>query len=614
MKRIIGLFGLIMLFICVGIMPASAQTPEWEAWMYNSANGHMVLIGSDNAIYDDFTLPGLQGNDYSWRAMVSPDGTTIIYSLTNTFNQITTIQAFNTLTRSLIATYVIPSQQGQLVYDSIALNPTTQAFSPDGRSVAIGYTIDGAWSLLVIDLFSQPGNILRQINSTDPNMSSILPIALDVPTVVRYDGVTIDFILVQAAAGGAYAYPHYTYNMSLNTIMQNYYFSAAGGDFNARDGRHVFAISDYRLPNNNQTYQGYGQQVNALHIWLPNTTQTYPIFNAPNYSIGRPTFIQNGEKILISAYDWIQSVNNWWTIDQSNPNPTNITTLGDIYPSGIEGVGNGFVMSVETNEVVNIFPQLQNLPNRTALLYFDTRVSADGTAVKQMWLGEENQQYKVIWARDNQLGSRAIVGQWTSIGDPMDASNFDSLFQQQSAQQVPATTLQIGGQARIFTTAGDRANMRSGPGTNFSVVEQVANEAIVTVLEGPQNASGFTWWRVQTATNSGWIVESADGLRVLQPYGTVVVPPTVAPPASPPSASGLFVGGFATVTTEGNNLNARQQPSTNASIVTILKAGQTYSILGGPMVVDGFTWWQISTPEGRAWVAEGTLTERWIIP
>ena len=608
MKRIIGL---IILSISLGLMPVKAQTPEWETWMYNSANGHMVLIGSDNAIYDDLTLPGLQANDYSWRAMVSPDGTTIAYSLTNTFNQSVTIQVFNTVTRSVIMSYLIPSQQGQLVYNSIELNPSTEAFSPDGRSVAIGYTVEGAWSLLVIDLFNQPGTILQQINSTDPNMAVVAPIAFDVPTVVRYDGVTIDFILVQAAAGGAYAYPHYTYNTALNTI-QNYYFSAADGDFNARDGRFVFAISDYRLPNNNPSYQGYGQQVNALHMWLPNTTETYPIFNAPNHGIGRPTFIQNGEKILMNAYDWVQPISDWWTIEQSNPTPITLTTLRDIYPSGLEGVGNGFIASVETNEIVHIFPQLQNLPDRTALLYFDTRVAGDGTAVNQMWLGGENQQYKVIWARDNQMLSRAIVGQWASIGAPMNASNFDTLFQQASAQQSPATSLQIGGQARVFTTAGDRANMRSGPGTNFSVVEQVANDTIVTVLEGPQSANGFVWWRIQTASNSGWIVESADGLRVLQPDGTVGIPPTLAP-ISPP-ASSLFVGGFATVTTEGNNLNARQQPSTNAAVVTILKAGQTFSILSGPQVVDGFTWWQIGTPEGRAWVAEGTDSVKWIIP
>jgi uncharacterized protein YraI len=611
MKRIIGLVVLIMVF---GILPANAQIPAWEAWMYNSANGHMVRVGSDNVIYDDFTLPGLQGNDYSWHVMVSPDGNTIVYSLHNNFNLTTTIQAYNTISHSLIASYVIPSQQGQSVYDSIAMNPTTEAFSPDGRSVAIGYNVNGAWSLIVLDLFNQPGTVLMQINSTDPNMGIIQPMGIDVPTVVRYDGVNIDFIIVLAQAGGAFSYPHYTYNMSLNTIAQNYHFTSPSGDFNARDGRFVFSIADYRLPNNNQTYMGYGQQVNALHMWLPNTVQTYPIFNAPNHGLSRPTFIQNGEKILMGAYDWNQSITDWWTISQAAPAPTVLPTLRDLHSSGLEGVGNGFIMSIQTNDIGHILPQLQNFQNQTVLLNFDTRLADNGIAVNQMWLGAVNQEYKLVWARDNHLARRAIVGQWASIGEPMNASNFDSLTQ--PAQQPPPVSsgsLQIGGQARVYTTDGDRANMRSGPGTNFSVVEQVPNETIVSVLEGPQNAGGFVWWRVQTATNSGWVVESADDLRVLQPHGAPVIVPTTVPPVTSQS-SNLVVGGFATVTTEGNNLNARKDPSTNAAVVTILQAGQTYGILGGPLVVDGFTWWQLGTPQGRAWVAEGTTAEKWIIP
>lgn len=110
MRRLIGLFGLITILLGVGIFPAVAQTPEWEAWMYNSDNGRMVLIGSDNVIYDDFMLPGLQGNDYSWRVMVSPDGNTIIYSLINTFNQSHTIYAYSTLTDSIIMSYLIPGK------------------------------------------------------------------------------------------------------------------------------------------------------------------------------------------------------------------------------------------------------------------------------------------------------------------------------------------------------------------------------------------------------------------------------------------------------------------------------------------------------------------------
>ena len=608
MKRFIALLGSFTLLLGISFFPTFAQTPEWEAWMYNSNNGRMVLIGSDNIIYDDLTLPGLQGNDYSWNVMVSPDGRTIVYSLNNTFNGLQTINVYNTNTDSIIATYMIPSQQGQLVYSSVDLNPTTQAFSPDGQTLAIGYTIEQNWTLVILDLVNQPGSVLAQINSTDPNMSGIQQIALDVPTPVRYDGLNVDFLIIQAATEGSYTYPQYTYNRSANTVAQNYYLTAPGGDFNDRDGRYVVSMSDFRLPNNNQAYQGFGRQVNALHMWSPNTTETFPIFNAPDHSLSGADFVQNGEKILMFAFDWVAGTSTWWTIEQANMNPTVITPLADNFPSGMEGVGDGFLISINTNNIMASIPALQNLPNRTALLYFNTRAAADGSVIEQKWFGGENQGFKLVWARDNQLNTRPLVPQWTPIGDPANASNYNSLTD--VGVPIVQGVLQIGGQARIFTTEGDRANMRSGPGTNFAVVEQLANDTIVAVLEGPQQAGDFTWWRVQSAGNTGWVVESADGIRVLQPFG-VLVAPTIDPTSTAPQT--LAVGGFAVVTTDGNNLNARRQPSTNANVVKILRTSERVSIIGGPTRAEGFIWWQVRTEQGTAWVAEGTADERWII-
>lgn len=613
MRRFFSILGLLFVGLALWVLPASAQNPEWEAYMYNSDNGRMLLIGSDNVVYDDFTLPGLQNHDYSWQVMVSPNGEIVVYSLANRQTQVQIIQAYSTVSDSLIGTYNIPSQQGQLVDNSINLNATTQAFSFDSRQVAIGYTIEDQWSLIVMDLANQPGTLLLQLNSSDPSMASVQRLGFDVPTVMRFDGATIDFEIIPTATGGAFSYPHYSYNIPNQTLTQNYYLTVPGGDFSDSTGQYVFAISDYRLPNSNDTYTGYGQQVNALHIWTPATTETYPIFNAPNRSVSRPVFIQNSEKILFTTYDWITSANESTVLEPNSSNPTLVTTLQNVFPSGIEGTGNGFLISISTNDVANVFPELQNLPDRIALLSFDTRIANNGTSVKQVWISEANANYKLVWARDNQLTARPLPPAWIPIGDAVDASNYDSLTQSGGASQPPVNTgsLQIGGQARIFTTQGDRANMRSGPGTNFEVVEQLANDTIVTVLEGPQSSANFTWWRVQTGSNTGWVVESADSVRVLQPFGTV---PTPVPTPIPASSVGTFQRGDRVLVTEaGNNLNARQQPSTNASVVVILKTNQIFPIIGGPVTTEGYTWWQIDTSVGAGWVAEGDGTDDWIV-
>lgn len=51
----------------------------------------------------------------------------------------------------------------------------------------------------------------------------------------------------------------------------------------------------------------------------------------------------------------------------------------------------------------------------------------------------------------------------------------------------------------------DGLNLRSGPGTSNSVVAVLLNGAQGTILEGPVNASGFTWYRASFSVGTGWI-------------------------------------------------------------------------------------------------------------
>lgn len=69
--------------------------------------------------------------------------------------------------------------------------------------------------------------------------------------------------------------------------------------------------------------------------------------------------------------------------------------------------------------------------------------------------------------------------------------------------------LQIGDTVKI-TEAGDNLNMRSGPGTNFQVIEVLPQDSVMLVLEGPIDADGFRWWRVTQygePLSEGWIAE-----------------------------------------------------------------------------------------------------------
>jgi hypothetical protein len=73
----------------------------------------------------------------------------------------------------------------------------------------------------------------------------------------------------------------------------------------------------------------------------------------------------------------------------------------------------------------------------------------------------------------------------------------------------------------------------------------------------------------------------------------------VAPPA-------LVVGGKAIViTTRGDTLNMRKDPSTTAPVLRILKPDAIVDVVGGPQNVDGFRWWQVRADDGSTgWVVD----------
>ena len=78
-----------------------------------------------------------------------------------------------------------------------------------------------------------------------------------------------------------------------------------------------------------------------------------------------------------------------------------------------------------------------------------------------------------------------------------------------------------------------------------------------------------------------------------------------------PSKASLQVGYDATVNTDdGEPLNVRAEPSINADEITELQDGATVTLLDGPIISDGFTWWQIRTENGtEGWTVESVPDE-----
>jgi tetratricopeptide (TPR) repeat protein/uncharacterized protein YgiM (DUF1202 family) len=147
--------------------------------------------------------------------------------------------------------------------------------------------------------------------------------------------------------------------------------------------------------------------------------------------------------------------------------------------------------------------------------------------------------------------------------------------------------------AVVFTTEGDRLNLRSGPGLNFDILTKLDRDSQVTLLEGPKKADGYAWWRVRAADGTeGWAVERVETEQTLQ--------------------LALVIGQEAVVTsTEGDLLRIREGAGRSFEIIVQLEPGTVVTILEGPQIADDLSWWKIRTADGtEGWAVERVADDR----
>lgn len=65
--------------------------------------------------------------------------------------------------------------------------------------------------------------------------------------------------------------------------------------------------------------------------------------------------------------------------------------------------------------------------------------------------------------------------------------------------------------ALITNTGGDPLNARVEPSAASPVAARIPEGSRVRIVEGPVDADGFTWWRIESEAGSGWSVQSQPG-------------------------------------------------------------------------------------------------------
>lgn len=186
------------------------------------------------------------------------------------------------------------------------------------------------------------------------------------------------------------------------------------------------------------------------------------------------------------------------------------------------------------------------------------------------------------------------------------APDGEVLLRKATATPPPATgTIQIGSKVRTIATV----NLRRTPGTTNKpandLLTQIPANATATVSAGPATANGLRWWglifyNAAGQRFNGWAAEATTAGPLLTPEA-----------APPPPAAGQFQVGQRIYA--AGFINLRQTAGTTnkppTDIIAAPPRGAGLTVLAGPQMTDGLTWWQVryvdsSQSQVDGWAAE----------
>ena len=152
--------------------------------------------------------------------------------------------------------------------------------------------------------------------------------------------------------------------------------------------------------------------------------------------------------------------------------------------------------------------------------------------------------------------------------------------------------------------------IRSQPylGYDSVAVGQIPVGGIMQVIAGPNCSDSMSWWLVSYGGITGWTAEGQNSTYWLAPYGVIVTPiPTCT------SMQALLVG-YTGMVTPGIPNNLRASASQNARVLASMAAGETFTVLSGPLCSEGLVWWQVNYRGALGWTVEGRSGNLWLAP
>ncbi len=211
----------------------------------------------------------------------------------------------------------------------------------------------------------------------------------------------------------------------------------------------------------------------------------------------------------------------------------------------------------------------------TDALNLRSSASTSGKVVKVLYNGDagsvtgaSKQTDGYTWVETAFGGSRGWVAT-TFIGRATGGGSYDG-------------DLAVGKKAEVTS---DNLNVRTSAALTGGVVGQLFTGTVVTIVDGPTTRDGYTWFKVESDSWSGWTVD----VWLTSEVGSAI---TVG------SSVRVFDG----------ELNLRGGPSTSDDVVRVLPDGAIVEVLDGPERSGGYDWYRVTSSRyGTGWAVAAWL-------
>jgi hypothetical protein len=311
---------------------------------------------------------------------------------------------------------------------------------------------------------------------------------------------------------GAPRFRSFVWRRATNELLETYRYPQPGADLFEPTNEVIAAYQDETFPNQLALIDGIPIQFNVVQVSDAIGNPPFIWFNNEGSSLSA-YFVENGQRILVTGYNVLSGLKNWALLERD------LTVLHSDVPPwetySVTGVGDGFLY-IATNVLASGEP---------VLMYHNTEAGTLSN-LGSIWNGTAGTYVEIAWVNDIRF-TEALPESFLPWGRISDFLIEPPLPTATSSSLVPVTSdplptssapigLAVGLRVRVVTTEGDMLNVRSGAGRGFSLLYQFADGTMVTILEGPISADGFTWWRVRADDGrEGWVVDYADGVATL---------------------------------------------------------------------------------------------------